>query len=193
MRSRLVTRAFQWLLVTVVLSTVLVAASEGVLRAMNIHFPGLRFGDRSQDLWVFDRTKGWFHRPNFAAELPPGGPESGRVRTNALIVAMRQQAARLGSEFVVLNTGYRGERTELHQKLRPLLRRENVRLLGIEGNLDEARKRDPKGLWDFPNDIHWNVAAHDLVGQITFNFLEASRLLDDHRPSEPAGPTDPNK
>ena len=83
-RPRLITRAFQWLVVTVVLSTVLLVAAEGALRGMNIHFPGLRFGDRSQDLWVFDRTKGWFHRPSFAAELPPGGPESGRVRTNAL-------------------------------------------------------------------------------------------------------------
>ena len=105
--------------------------------------------------------------------------------TAALIVAMRDQAEKLGSEFVMLNTGHRGERTELLQQVRPLLRRKHVRLLGLEGSLSEARKRQPSGLWDFPNDGHWNVAAHDLVAHVTFNFLKASRLVDTRPPSPP--------
>ena len=365
-----IVRASEWLTVTAALSALLLITTEGGLRAMGVHFPGLRQGDRSQDLWVSDSSKGWFHRPRFVTELPLGGPDRGRVRTNslglrgpevsrrkppgtrrllaigdsyvfgygvdeehtvtarlsgllnargrerwevlnlgvnsystdqelvlfqelgpqlapdvvvlfvcdndfeantedfvnqryykpffvlsgdgrlirhnvpipeftgpqraklwlgqhsevwnmirsrrgqlpwinadldafqvatpappasaevpltaALIVAMRDLAERLGSEFVMLNTGHRGERTELLQHVRPLLRRKHVRLLGLEGNLGEARKRRPSGLWDFPNDPHWNVAADDLVARVTFNFLSASRLVDTRPKSQPA-------
>lgn len=347
---------------TLALSAALVFAAEGVLRFMGHHYPGLRYGDRSQDLWIFDATKGWFHRPDFATELFLGGPDRGRIHTNALglrgpevslgkppglrrlllvgdsyvfghgvddehtvtarlserlnrrgrapwevlnlgvnsystdqelilfqelapqlmpdlvvlfvcdndfeantqdfvnqryykpyfvltgdetltrhnvpvprftpwqsaklwlgqrselwnairsrpsqvpwmssalsafqvaipmpaaspaipltaalIVAMRDEAHRLGSEFVMFNTGHRSEQIELFQTLRPLLRRQQVRLLGLEGNLGEARARHPEGLWDFPHDAHWNIAAQDLVAQVTVNFLEASGLLD---------------
>ena len=358
LRLRLVIR---WLLVTAALTAALLAGMEGALRIAGVHFPALRQGDRSQDLWVFDATKGWFHRRGFETELPLGGPDRGRVQTNslglrgpdvsvrkpegvrrvllvgdsyvfghgvddehtlsvrlserlnargaaryevinlgvnsystdqqlilfeemapnlapdlvvhfacdndfeantqdfvnqryykpyyvasdhqplarrnvpvpqftrgqrlklwlgqnsevwnvvrsrrshlpwvnaalarfqvatpipprspaipltaALIVALRDAAQGLGSEFVTLNTGHRGEQVELLQKLRPLLRREGIRMLGLEGNLGEARKRNPSGLWDFPGDAHWNVAAVDLVAEVTYNFLEASHLL----------------
>ncbi|MEO5760904.1 MAG: SGNH/GDSL hydrolase family protein [Vicinamibacteria bacterium] len=344
-------------------SALVLFAAEGLVRATGRHFPGLRHGDRSQDLWIADPSKGWSHRRGFATELPLGGPDPGRVQTNslglrgpevsarkprdtkrllvigdsfafghgvddehtvsahlserlnagghgvwevvnlgvnsystdqelvlfqeiaprlqpdltvlfvcdndfeantldfvnqryykpyfvlsppegrltehnvpvpsfttwqraklwlgqrsevwnairsrrsdlpwvnsilrvfqiatpqpatspevpltaALIVAMRDAARAMGSEFVMLNAAQRGEKTELLQAVRPLLRREQVRLLGLEGNLGEARKRNPSGRWDFPNDRHWNVAATDLVARVTFNFLEASALLD---------------
>jgi hypothetical protein len=368
--ARLVIRAGQWLLVTLALSAALLLAAEGLMRALGIHFPALRYGDRAQDLWVYDRSKGWFHRPGFETELSLGGPDRGRVRTNslglrgpevaprkpagtrrvivvgdsyvfgqgvdddqtmparlsrrlndrgpgryevvnlgvnsystdqelilleelgprlepdivvlfvcdndfeanmqdfvnqryytpyfvlgadgrltrrnvpvpgftawqrtklwlgqrsevwngvrsrrsdipwvagalgalqvatpmkpqsdelaltaALVVAMRDLSARLGAEFVVMNTGQRGEIVSRHQRLRPLLRREGIRLLGIEGNLGEARARQPSRPWDFPNDTHWNVASHELVAHITFNFLEASALLDEAAPAKGA-------
>ena len=167
-----------------------VLSGDGKLDRRNTEVPGFTRWQKTK-LWLGQRSEVWngirsrrspipwvnnaLNSFQVATPMHPPGPAL--PITAALIVAMRRQAAQLGSEFMVLNTGYRGERIELHQKLRLLLRRKNVRLLGIEGNLDEARKRDPKGLWDFPNDIHWNVAAHDLVAQITFNFLKASGLL----------------
>lgn len=369
-RTGLVVRGIQGMLTTVVMSVVLLVTVEGGARALGVHFSSLRYGDRSQDLWVSDPSKGWFHRPEFETELPLGGPDRGLVRTNslglrgpevslrkahgarrllavgdsyvfghgvnddhtltaqlsgllngrggepwevlnlgvnsystdqqlvlleelaprldpdlvvlfvcdndfeantqdfvnqryykpyyvisaagrlerrnvpvprftiwqkaklwlgqhseawnmirgrrsqlpwlndrldllqvatsippsgpevpltaALIVAMRDLTRGLGAEFVMFNTGHRNERTELLQQVRPLLRRQGIRLLGLEGSLGEARDRRPMGPWDFPNDAHWNVAAHELAARITFNFLEAQGLLDRRPASEPS-------
>ncbi|MEO8359624.1 MAG: SGNH/GDSL hydrolase family protein [Vicinamibacteria bacterium] len=173
-----------------------VLSPEGRLTEHNVPIPSFTTWQRAK-LWLGQRSEVWNavrgRRSNWpwvtslladfqiATPLPPASPEV--PLTAALIVAMRDAARAMGSEFVMMNTAQRGEKTELLQAVRPLLRREHVRLLGLEGNLGDARRRNPSGLWDFPNDGHWNVAATELVAHVTFNFLEASALLDDPAPA----------
>ena len=177
-------------------------SGDGKLSPHNLRVPQFTSWQRAK-LWLGQHSEVWNMFRNRRSRLPwinaglamfqvatPRAPANAEVPlTAALIVAMRDLADQLGSEFVMLSTGHRGERTGLLQQVRPLLRRKQVRLLGLEGNLGEARKRQPSGLWDFPDDAHWNVAAHELVAQITFNFLEANGLLDSRPPSPPARPS----
>lgn len=58
---------------------------EGVTRVFGIHFPAVaRRGSSDRDLWVYDRTKGWFHAPRGTGELYHGGPDRATVRINSL-------------------------------------------------------------------------------------------------------------
>lgn len=58
---------------------------EAGTHLFGFHFPAIaRRGPSDRDLWVYDRTKGWFHSPHGAGELFHGGPDRGRVRLNAL-------------------------------------------------------------------------------------------------------------
>jgi len=91
----------------------------------------------------------------------------------ALTHAFRATAEGLGAVFLTFNTGHRGENTPLFQALRPLLIREGMRFLGLEGTLGEARRREPARQWDFPQDSHWNVDSHRLAARVVFNYLRA--------------------
>ena len=77
----------RWPLVAIaniLLLAAIALAFEAFFWATDTHFPSLRYGDRSQDLWLSDPSKGWFHRPNFTTELNLGGPDRGVLHTNAL-------------------------------------------------------------------------------------------------------------
>jgi len=77
----------RWPLVAIaniLLLAAIALAFEALFWATDTHFPRLRYGDRSQDLWLSDPSKGWFHRPNFTTELNLGGPDGGVVLINSL-------------------------------------------------------------------------------------------------------------
>jgi len=38
--------------------------------------------------------------------------------------------------------------------------------LGLETQLGDGRQRRPDLAWDFGDDTHWNVAAHDLAARV---------------------------
>jgi hypothetical protein len=60
-------------------------AIEALTRLLGIHFPAVaRRGAIDRDLWVYDRTKGWFHAPLGSGELFHGGPDRGLARINSL-------------------------------------------------------------------------------------------------------------
>jgi hypothetical protein len=50
-----------------------------------VHFPGITGPEQQHGgLWVYDRTKGWFHKPDAVGSSPLGGPDAASVRTNDL-------------------------------------------------------------------------------------------------------------
>ncbi len=58
---------------------------EGGTRLAGVHFPGITRPEQEHGgLWVYDRTKGWFHRRDAAGASPLGGPDAASIRTNAL-------------------------------------------------------------------------------------------------------------
>jgi hypothetical protein len=95
---------------------------------------------------------------------------------HALLTVFRRRVEAAGAQLVVFNTGHRGERTPLFQALRPRLRRDGFRFLGLEGTLGEARARAGDGHWDFGRDTHWNVDAHRLVGEVVHEYLRRNGL-----------------
>ena len=69
-------------------------------------------------------------------------------------------------------------RITVHRLATPRLRQAGIRILGLEGNLGEARRRDPGRCWDFRNDPHWNVDAHRLAADVVHTYLEERHILD---------------
>jgi hypothetical protein len=64
---------------------VLVLIMEAGSKILHIHFPGITRRDADyRNLWVYDRTKGWFHFPNGSGQTYLGGPDRGIVRLNSL-------------------------------------------------------------------------------------------------------------
>jgi hypothetical protein len=60
---------------------------ESASRAMGVRMPSLpraATGFTGRALWVYDRTKGWFHAPYSTGRSDLGGPDQGLVRINAL-------------------------------------------------------------------------------------------------------------
>jgi lysophospholipase L1-like esterase len=57
---------------------------ETATKMLGIHFPALIRHRSAQHLWVFDRTKGWFHQPNGTGSVPLSGPDRALVRINSL-------------------------------------------------------------------------------------------------------------
>lgn len=104
--------------------------------------------------------------------------------TLALVAAIRSLADQEGAGLLLVNTGHRGEKTELFQALRPRLRTAGIRFLGLEGNLGEARRQRPERRWDFGHDSHWNVDSHRLAAEVVHTWLKRNpALLPAVRPS----------
>ncbi len=91
--------------------------------------------------------------------------------------AFRDDSQALGAAFVTLNSAHARENTPLFQSLRPLLREQGIRFLGLEGMLGEARSREPERHWDFGKDAHWNVDATRLVASVLANYLRQEGLV----------------
>lgn len=54
-------------------------------RTLGLHFPAIARPEvKDGGLWVYDRTKGWFHSPGSRGQAFLGGPDEGRVHINAL-------------------------------------------------------------------------------------------------------------
>jgi len=129
--------------------------------------------------WLFDHSAfqaalvGWVDRPRLrrlARFLAPGestrssgSPEELMV---ALIEKLDREVAKVGAALVTFNTGHRGERTPLFQSIRPYLDRAGIANSGLEAQLGDARRRRPDLKWDFGDDTHWNVPAHDLAARV---------------------------
>ena len=90
--------------------------------------------------------------------------------------AFRDESQALGASFVTLNTAHARENTPLFQSLRPLLRDQGIRFLGLEGVLGKARADEPERHWDFGKDAHWNVDATRLVASVLANYLQQEGL-----------------
>ncbi len=99
--------------------------------------------------------------------------------TAALVHAFSQRVDAAGARVLVINTGHRGEQTPLYHALRPKLRGiEGLHLLGLEETLGNARRDAPDGLWDFPEDLHWNRDSHQLAAEVVCNYILTFGLLD---------------
>jgi hypothetical protein len=166
------------------------AEADGRLVLRNVPVPAL---DRSQrarlwlgrrsNLWNAFRATGWTSdRFQVAASLETTDDQIGLM--HALLALFRRRVEDAGARFVVFNTGHRGERTPLFQALRPRLRRDGFRFLGLEGTLGEARARQPDRHWDFGRDTHWNVDAHRLAAEVVAEYLRQA-------PPEPAATAHP--
>lgn len=97
--------------------------------------------------------------------------------TAALVVAFARRVEAAGAQLFVINTAHRGERTPLFQALRPKLRRERIRLLGLEETLGDARREAPDKAWDFGTDAHWNRDAHELVARVVHHYLRQAGMI----------------
>lgn len=113
----------------------------------------------------------------FQVEVPhPSSDDPVRLML-AFQRAFRDESQALGAAFVTLNTAHARENTPLFQSLRPLLREQGIRFLGLEGMLGQARGREPERHWDFGKDAHWNVDATRLVASVLANYLRQEGLV----------------
>lgn len=129
--------------------------------------------------WLFDHSAfqaalvSWVDRPRLrrlARFLSPGearrSPGSAEDLMVALLEKLNREVTQVGATLVVFNTGHRGEKTPLFQSIRPRLDRAGIANSGLEAQLGDARKRRPELQWDFGDDTHWNVPAHDLAARV---------------------------
>jgi len=151
---------------------------NGVLRLVDTPAPRAE-RRRPARTWLFDHSAfqaafvSWVDRPRLRrvarflapgeASRSPGSPEELMV---ALLEKLNREVARVGATLVVFNTGHRGEKTPLFQSIRPYLDQAGIANLGLEPQLGDARRRRPELEWDFGEDTHWNVPAHDLAARV---------------------------
>ncbi len=63
----------------------LVLLLEAGTRLFGVHFPGITRPEQQHGgLWTYDRSKGWFHKPDAHGSSALGGPDQAEVRTNSL-------------------------------------------------------------------------------------------------------------
>ena len=62
----------------------LLLGTEASLKLSGIHFPALVRHTSDRDFWVYDRTKGWYHRSGGTGAAPLYGPDQALVRINSL-------------------------------------------------------------------------------------------------------------
>lgn len=62
----------------------LLLALEGVTWLVGLRFPSLGPPRGDRELWVYDASLGWFHRPFATGASPRGGPDRGIVRLNGM-------------------------------------------------------------------------------------------------------------
>jgi len=129
--------------------------------------------------WLFDHSAleagfvAWASRPRLrglARAVSPG--ESVRSSGSplelmvALLEKLNREVVKIGASLVVFNTAHRGENTPLFQALRPYLQGAGIPNSGLEAQFGDARRRRPDLSWDFGDDTHWNVAAHNLAARV---------------------------
>jgi hypothetical protein len=86
--------------------------------------------------------------------------------TLELVLAMRRESEALGAGLVVTHTGHRGENTPLVRALLKRLEERGIPTFRMDHPLAEARAHAPKKSWDFGDDPHWNVPAHEEAARI---------------------------
>ena len=163
---------------------------SGELRLENSPVPRLETS-RQAKLWLAEHSNLWNllrtrHSDDthvqafldwFQVRRPRSAPERSQVRvTLALIQSFHDLAASVGSSLVVMNTGHRGETRSPFLALRPQLTRAGISWIAFEPLLEAARRREPRGDWDFPGNAHWNRDAHRLAAQVLDTWLEAGGL-----------------
>lgn len=131
--------------------------------------------ERSRPLrtWLFDNSAfaaGLARLRGLGPLLSPGAAPRTRTSPEELMVALlgrlNDDVAQSGARLVVFNTGHRGEKTPLFHTIRPHLDAMGIPHLGLEGALGQAREKHPEIRWDFGDDTHWNVAAHELAARV---------------------------
>ena len=115
------------------------AVAEGAARLAGVEARGTTRGDRG--LWRYEALRGWGMTPGASGQDNRGGPDRGVVRVNA--------------------QGFRGADFS-----RSKLEAAGIAHLGLEAQLGDARRRRPELKWDFGDDTHWNVAAHELAARV---------------------------
>jgi hypothetical protein len=150
----------------------------GVLALHNVPVPRLTRAQRAR-LWLGRRSNLWNAARSrwapFAVAVPQVTTDDELALMHELLRQFRRRVEDAGATFVLFNTGHRGERTPLFQELRPRLRRDGFRFLGLEGTLGEARQQP--GRWDFGRDTHWNVDAHRLAAAVVAEYLRRAGLV----------------
>ena len=125
--------------------------------------------------WLYDLTSVAISRPST--------PD---VRLTArLVSALRGRVKNAGAAFVVLNAAERSEQTGLFRQLRKRFKRSGIEWFPLEDVLRNARKNNPKGLWDFPGDRHWNVDASALAARTVAGYLRERGFNLEPRPVKP--------
>ena len=151
---------------------------KGALRLVDTPAPRAE-RRRPARTWLFDHSAfqaalvSWVDRPRLrrvARFLAPGEASRSSGSPEELMVALleklNREVANVGASLVVFNTGHRGEKTPLFQSIRPYLDLAGIAHLGLEPQLRDARQRRPDLKWDFGDDTHWNVPAHDLAARV---------------------------
>ncbi len=63
--------------------TLLLVGIETSMKVLGMHFPALVRHTTERNFWVYDRTKGWYHRANGTGAAPLSGPDRAAVRINS--------------------------------------------------------------------------------------------------------------
>lgn len=153
------------------------APADG-LALRNVPVPPLTRAQQAR-LWLGRRSNLWNAARSrwapFQVATPMATTDDELGLMHELLRLFRRRVDAAGATFVLFNTGHRGERTPLFQELRPRLRRDGFRFLGLEGTMGEARATS--GRWDFGRDTHWNVDAHRLAAQVVAEYLRRADLI----------------
>ncbi len=133
-------------------------------------------------LWLAERSNLWnllrtvpFVKPALEVGQASRSQDDSLALMVALVREFKTTADSLGAQLLVMNTGHRGEHTELFHPLRPALSVYGIRSVGLEPAFGRARKEQPDRAWDFPDDTHWNVEAHLLAARVVHSDLLISK------------------
>ncbi len=125
----------------------------------------------------------WLYERLVVANSRPSTPD---VRLTArLVSALRGRVEDAGATLIVLNTGHRNEQIGLFGPLRKRFEQQHIEYFPLERTLRAARLAEPRRLWDFPQDTHWNVDASALAARTVATFLKRRGLDREPRPQRP--------
>ena len=77
-------RVFRVVSGNLLMLVLLLLSLEASMKVLGVHFSAVVRHASDRNFWIYDRTKGWFHRPNGTGATPLSGPDRALVRINSL-------------------------------------------------------------------------------------------------------------
>jgi hypothetical protein len=171
----------------------------GGLQLRNVPVPELTRWQRAK-LWLSQHSNAWNLVRSRSSDHPaiqrvleqfqvavPSRHRNPLRLTRILLQEFVREVDRLGASPLILSSARRGENPERFRIVARRLEQDGIPVLHIHERLAGLRRTQPDGLWDFPQDRHWNIDAHAVVARWIYERLAADGTLAPPQPP-PAGP-----